>query len=171
VSLEIPSNQRLKLSSSMKLCNTKHFRMSGEIPIQRPRSSVINGERMPVTPNLSAGLQRLRYRKRNIPVRRRYSENDGSIYNNEPNQSGPIRLEKTGPRRIWIDAVCINQQDLRERSQQVSIMRDIYRSARDVVVWLGEDHSRAAEAIDFMKKNSRARADANGKISARLGRN
>lgn len=31
-------------------------------------------------------------------------------------------------RTLWIDAICINQQDLRERSSQVRIMGDIYRS-------------------------------------------
>ena len=30
---------------------------------------------------------------------------------------------------FWIDAICINQADLDERSQQVAIMRDIYASA------------------------------------------
>ena len=117
-----------------------------------PAEIVCNGERMQVTPNLGAGLQRLRYPKSNISVRRRYSENDLSIHHKTPDQSGPIQPERTGPRRIWVDAICINQQDLRERSQQVSIMRDIYRLAADVVIWLGEDNGQAAAAIDFMEK-------------------
>jgi hypothetical protein len=41
-------------------------------------------------------------------------------------------------RVLWIDAVCINQQDVSEREQQVSIMGDIYRGATRTVVWLGE---------------------------------
>ncbi|KAM6506424.1 hypothetical protein FSOLCH5_013405 [Fusarium solani] len=43
------------------------------------------------------------------------------------------------PRLIWVDAICINQANLQERSHQVSIMRDVYRSASRVVVWLGPD--------------------------------
>jgi len=43
-----------------------------------------------------------------------------------------------GQRRLWIDAICINQDDLEERAQQVSIMRDIYKGARRTVVWLGD---------------------------------
>jgi hypothetical protein len=44
-------------------------------------------------------------------------------------------------RRIWIDAICINQEDLPERSQQVSQMGKIFTSAKTVVCWLGEsDH-------------------------------
>ena len=39
---------------------------------------------------------------------------------------------------IWIDAVCINQADLDERSAQVGMMRDIYAGAAEVVIWLGE---------------------------------
>ena len=36
---------------------------------------------------------------------------------------------------LWIDAICINQSNLREREQQVSIMGDIIASA-EVIVWL-----------------------------------
>lgn len=41
------------------------------------------------------------------------------------------------PIRIWIDAVCINQQDHVERSVQVAMMADIYARAEKVLVWLG----------------------------------
>ena len=38
---------------------------------------------------------------------------------------------------IWIDALCINQDDEREKSSQVQMMRDIYSAAQQVIVWLG----------------------------------
>lgn len=41
-------------------------------------------------------------------------------------------------RILWIDAICINQEDLDERSVQVAIMGDIYRQARRTVIWLGD---------------------------------
>lgn len=41
-------------------------------------------------------------------------------------------------RLVWIDAVCINQNDDVEKSQQVSIMGDIYRCARQNIVYFGE---------------------------------
>jgi len=45
-------------------------------------------------------------------------------------------------RVLWIDAICINQDDLEERSSQVARMKDIYANASSVVVWLGEsDHT------------------------------
>ncbi|CAM1507743.1 Fc.00g045910.m01.CDS01 [Cosmosporella sp. VM-42] len=50
------------------------------------------------------------------------------------------RLRKNiGSFTIWIDAVCINQDDLDERSAQVSIMRHIYESASRTIVYLGEN--------------------------------
>ncbi|KAI0551346.1 heterokaryon incompatibility protein-domain-containing protein [Xylaria curta] len=45
---------------------------------------------------------------------------------------------KTKPLRIWVDAVCINQNHLDERSGQVKIMRLIYSQATTVHIWLGE---------------------------------
>ena len=54
--------------------------------------------------------------------------------------------------RFWLDAVCINQEDIKERSEQVSLMTAVYSQAERVVVWLGEDTSevckRAISSID-----------------------
>ncbi|KAH6715591.1 heterokaryon incompatibility, partial [Leptodontidium sp. MPI-SDFR-AT-0119] len=38
---------------------------------------------------------------------------------------------------IWIDALCINQQDVLERGHQVDMMGVIYRGAQRVIAWLG----------------------------------
>ena len=40
-------------------------------------------------------------------------------------------------RVIWVDAVCINQDDVGERNQQILYMARIYKQAKQVVVWLG----------------------------------
>ena len=40
-------------------------------------------------------------------------------------------------RVVWADALCINQEDMGERSSQVSLMSQIFRSAFRVVIWLG----------------------------------
>lgn len=48
-----------------------------------------------------------------------------------------LRLQDQS-RRLWVDAVCINQVDVQERQAQVSIMGGIYRSASSVVAWIGE---------------------------------
>lgn len=48
---------------------------------------------------------------------------------------------------VWIDALCINQEDVLERSHQVSIMDKIYERAGYVLVWLGEDDGWTATAL------------------------
>ncbi|PMD15390.1 hypothetical protein NA56DRAFT_581943, partial [Hyaloscypha hepaticicola] len=40
---------------------------------------------------------------------------------------------------LWIDAICINQQDPLERSKQVSIMDFVYSRASYVLVWLASE--------------------------------
>jgi len=45
---------------------------------------------------------------------------------------------KHSSRVIWVDALCINQNDIREREGQVRRMRDIYKSSSRTLVWLGE---------------------------------
>ncbi|KAF5581507.1 hypothetical protein FPANT_8895 [Fusarium pseudoanthophilum] len=42
-------------------------------------------------------------------------------------------------RTLWIDAICINQNDLEERQSQVKLMKDIYTKSARVVIWLGPD--------------------------------
>lgn len=38
---------------------------------------------------------------------------------------------------FWIDAICINQQDMDEKSRQISMMQEIYSTAYTVLIWLG----------------------------------
>jgi hypothetical protein len=38
---------------------------------------------------------------------------------------------------LWVDALCINQEDTTERNHQVMQMGAIYEKAKRVVVWLG----------------------------------
>ncbi|KAI0203751.1 heterokaryon incompatibility protein-domain-containing protein [Astrocystis sublimbata] len=42
------------------------------------------------------------------------------------------------PRLLWIDAICINQGDVDDRTQQVSRMRDVYSNAQQTISWLGQ---------------------------------
>ncbi|KAI7363332.1 hypothetical protein KC354_g6566 [Hortaea werneckii] len=41
---------------------------------------------------------------------------------------------------LWIDQICICQERVKERNQQVQMMGDIFKGARQVIVWLGEDY-------------------------------
>lgn len=83
---------------------------------------VLNGEHFPVTPNLYSALQHLR------------AHLEGESLS------------------LWIDAVCINQNDIAERSQQVAMMRDIYSSATRVTIWLGEEDEDSDVAFDSLHK-------------------
>lgn len=49
---------------------------------------------------------------------------------------------ETKVRRLWVDAICINQSDTWERSSQVTLMQDIYSRASQVLVWLPYDLGR-----------------------------
>ncbi|KAI1768225.1 HET-domain-containing protein [Hypoxylon sp. FL1150] len=50
-------------------------------------------------------------------------------------------------RSLWADAVCINQNDNKERSRQVSRMKDIYSKASRVLIWLGEERDESESGI------------------------
>lgn len=49
-------------------------------------------------------------------------------------------------RRLWADQICINQDDLGERNEQVQFMNRIYANASRVLIWLGLDDEDEAES-------------------------
>jgi hypothetical protein len=51
------------------------------------------------------------------------------------------------PRRIWADALCINQGDVEERSAQVKNMGQVFKSASRTLIWLGEETPAVAGAF------------------------
>ncbi|KAK8851192.1 heterokaryon incompatibility protein-domain-containing protein [Apiospora arundinis] len=57
-------------------------------------------------------------------------------------------------RRLWADAVCINQQDEREKSRQIPFIAQIYSGAAGVLVWLGH-YPAQAEALRQVEKLAR----------------
>jgi hypothetical protein len=65
-------------------------------------------------------------------------------------------------RVVWIDALCINQSDLDERSQQVTMMADIYSKSTGNLIYLGEVNSfteRALDSIDRIMADINERTD------------
>ncbi|KAK0950687.1 hypothetical protein LTR91_025481 [Friedmanniomyces endolithicus] len=83
----------------------------------------VNGHYKTVTPNLYHALLRMR--------------------------SDVVRDSPAHPAWLWIDAICINQDDLQEKTVQVCQMRNIYRQARHVGAWLGEadEHTELAYTV------------------------
>jgi len=60
------------------------------------------------------------------------------VTNNLANALRRIRSQTT-ERTLWIDAICINQADSKEKTHQVGMMGDIYSKTSCCLVWLGED--------------------------------
>lgn len=56
-------------------------------------------------------------------------------------------------RVLWADSVCINQDDDEEKSQQVSVMSEIYSQAKRVLICLGPDQTGgcAKQAQSFLR--------------------
>ena len=82
---------------------------------------LIDSNYVNVTPNLHNALQRLRPR---------------------PGDSELV---------IWVDALCINQEDIPERSIQTSKMRTIYQSAQRVSIWLGLEKDESTLAMQLAR--------------------
>lgn len=57
-----------------------------------------------------------------------------------------IRAENE-TRTLWIDAICIDQNNIPERSYQVQRMREIYGGAAEVLVWLGPAQDNSDRAL------------------------
>ncbi|KXX75413.1 Heterokaryon incompatibility protein 6, OR allele [Madurella mycetomatis] len=51
-------------------------------------------------------------------------------------------------RVLWIDSICIDQNDVVEKADQIAIMGDIYRFASQTIVWLGDAQGRST-AVAF----------------------
>ncbi|KAF8189762.1 heterokaryon incompatibility protein-domain-containing protein [Pholiota molesta] len=87
---------------------------------ERTRHStiILDGRRVPVTPNLESAL--LHLRKPDMPL------------------------------LLWVDAVCINQDDLEEKTHEVGLMRQIYSQAKQTIVWLGPEADGSNKAMDFI---------------------
>ncbi|KAK0707784.1 heterokaryon incompatibility protein-domain-containing protein, partial [Lasiosphaeris hirsuta] len=54
-------------------------------------------------------------------------------------------------RVLWVDAICINQQDADEKGRQVNSMANIYAKAGRVLVWLGEAAEDSDQAIEDIR--------------------
>ncbi|CAI6335676.1 unnamed protein product [Periconia digitata] len=85
---------------------------------------------------------------------------DKSTYSTIPITNNLYRALKQirhsqGFQHLWVDALCINQDDAKERSAQVAMMRRIYSQSSGVMIWLGEGESEqfaqsCTEIIDTM---------------------
>ncbi|CAG9939676.1 unnamed protein product [Clonostachys rosea f. rosea IK726] len=59
--------------------------------------------------------------------------------------------------KLWVDAICINQEDINEKSHQVSLMKDIYSQSGVVLCWLGSPSDPIHGAMDAIETVARER--------------
>lgn len=97
--------------------------------LKQQGSVMIEGTRVAVTQNLLRALTQLSH-----------------IMNDKTSRNLP-------PRGIWADQLCINQDDLDERSSQVALMGEVYTKADCVFVSLGDSLTAidAAQAIAALR--------------------
>lgn len=86
---------------------------------------------------------------RNIPVRENLYHAMSAVRNRMNHRGVASTL-------IWVDALCINQEDPVERSHQVNLMSDIYSQAQLVVVWLGPEAENSGLAMRYIDKVSKS---------------
>lgn len=55
-------------------------------------------------------------------------------------------------RYLWIDAICIDQSNNKERGHQVNLMSTIYKNAERVLVWLGRGTDDTDALLSFMQQ-------------------
>lgn len=80
--------------------------------------------------------------------------------------------KSTEPRILWVDAVCLNQKDNREKSREIWRMLDIYTNATSVVIWLGgasDDSNRAMDHLEYLSSQYLRSPDLKERLLACLG--
>jgi Heterokaryon incompatibility protein (HET) len=60
---------------------------------------------------------------------------------------------------LWVDAICINQSNTKEKNEQIRMMKQIYQAANHVMVWLGPSYGDSDLAFDVMNQIGKAACD------------
>lgn len=63
------------------------------------------------------------------------------------------------PTLVWVDAVCIDQDNAHEKTIQIRLMRDIFRSAKHVYGWVGDDADNSELAMQTLQQIRALRLD------------
>ncbi|KAH7078890.1 heterokaryon incompatibility protein-domain-containing protein [Paraphoma chrysanthemicola] len=58
-------------------------------------------------------------------------------------------------RRLWVDAVCINQTDGPEKARQIRGMTRFYKQAQQVIAWVGEGFDSGEKVLDFFQEHEK----------------
>jgi len=76
---------------------------------------------------------------------------DGDVFQVTTNLEEGLRAlrYRRKSRTLWVDAICINQQNVAEKNFQVPLMSSIYREAVRVVAWMGPSNPAIALAVSY----------------------
>ncbi|CAF9942350.1 hypothetical protein IMSHALPRED_003630 [Imshaugia aleurites] len=55
-------------------------------------------------------------------------------------------------RDVWVDQLCIDQANLREKEQQLELMADIYRRSSKVLIWLGDEGDESRKVYKIIER-------------------
>ena len=81
------------------------------------------------------------------------TENNGCLHVTSSLHTALLHLRNHVLERIlWIDAICINQEDDDEKARQVQFMAKVYSNASRVIVWLGERTVGSTQAFEALRK-------------------
>jgi heterokaryon incompatibility protein (HET) len=82
---------------------------------------------------------------------------DGSTFKITPSLYSALTRfrDKQRPRLLWVDAVCIYQRDLVEKSQQIPLMDRIFHAASRILVWLGDGDKEKCDTIEWLSRVTR----------------
>lgn len=104
------------------------------------RPLLINGQLLFVTPNVESFLRQVQW-----------SRSPRNTVNAARDQNERHMFLRTMD-LFWIDAICINQADVRERERQVPLMKQIYEKAHYIAIWLGEPKGNTRDAFEYIKQ-------------------
>lgn len=78
-----------------------------------------------------------------------YIRLDGNVLDITKSLNNALRdiRDTTRARRVWADALCIDQGNIPERNSQVSLMGRIYSGASSTIIYLGDLTPEAAEVF------------------------
>ncbi|KAH0565452.1 hypothetical protein GP486_001152 [Trichoglossum hirsutum] len=65
----------------------------------------------------------------------------------------------------WVDAICIDQENIAERGQQVAIMDNIYCTARNTTVWVGPEDEFTKDAVMLIRDIGKIPLSRHGEVS------
>ena len=62
-----------------------------------------------------------------------------------------VVLIDNGVQKLWVDALCIDQNNIDEKAAQVRRMATIFQEADNVITWLGPATSGSDQILNFLK--------------------